>query len=422
MSLFFDWHFLPTWPPGFTPLIVFGLLLLMGSLGGYLANRVSWLPSIMGFMAVGFLSGPSGFGLLTEGAMDNARILIQIALALILYRLGLSLDIKVIWRSPGILFTAILEAALTFGLVFLVLYLSGIPLILTALVASISISSSPAVLLHVAHEVGAKGPVTESTKTLVALNNLISFMAFSAVLPAAYFSDGHGWATIIFQPLYRVFGSLLLGFIVAFVLQFIVMKTREASQYILALVIGSIMLAIGLATELKLSMLFVPLVVGAVVKSFEREKIVSKLTFGAPFELFFIVLFVFAGASLHIHELISFAPVVGALVLARIAAKVLGVMAMSPILKQPLRTGTSSGLLLLPMAGLAIGLVQTSDHLFPTQAPTISAIVLGAVTVFESIGPPIAAYAFRLSGEAGAAKGSSEDENGDLETASDANG
>lgn len=54
------------------------------------------------------------------------------------------------------------------------------------------------------------------------------------------------------------------------------------------------------------------------------------------------------------------------------------------------------------MAGLAIGLVQTSSGLFPAQAPTIAAIVLGAVTVFETLGPPIAAFAFRFAGEAGA--------------------
>ncbi len=60
---------------------------------------------------------------------------------------------------------------------------------------------------------------------------------------------------------------------------------------------------------------------------------------------------------------------------------------------------TASGLLLIPMAGLAIGLTQTSAKLVPEQAGLISAIVLGAVTLFETVGPPIAAWAFRLAGE-----------------------
>ena len=40
-----------------------------------------------------------------------------------------------------------------------------------------------------------------------------------------------------------------------------------------------------------------------------------------------------------------------------------------------------------------------SGNLFPQYASTIAAVVLGAVTVFETIGPPISSYAFRLSGE-----------------------
>ncbi|MDO8811345.1 MAG: hypothetical protein Q7J38_04870, partial [Gallionella sp.] len=144
-----------------------------------------------------------------------------------------------------------------------------------------------------------------------------------------------------------------------------------------------------------------PLVIGVVIKNLERETLISDLEFGAPFELFFIVLFVFAGAGLHLHELIEFAPVVLVLVLARSLAKVLGTTATLSLFKEPVRAGISSGMLLIPMAGLAIGLVQTSGSLFPQYAPTITAIILGAVSVFETIGPPIAAFAFRVAGESG---------------------
>ncbi len=131
----------------------------------------------------------------------------------------------------------------------------------------------------------------------------------------------------------------------------------------------------------------------------EREEVVSALEFGSAFELFFIVLFVFAGANLHFAELVAFAPVIMVLVAVRCAAKWFGVSVSSVLLGQTVRTGASSGLLLIPMAGLAIGLVQSSSQLVPEHAAVISAIVLGAVTVFETIGPPIASYAFRLAGE-----------------------
>jgi Kef-type K+ transport system membrane component KefB len=400
--------YLPSWPLEITPFVAFGLMLIIGAMGGYIAHRVSWIPSITGFMVVGFLCGPSGLGILSHAAIFEARILIDIALALILYRLGLSLDIKLIWRSPTLLLISLFESAATFALVYYVLVWFEIPTILSMLVAAIAISSSPAVLLHVAHEVGAEGEVTESSKTLVAMNNLISFFAFSAVLPALLYSNGESITTVVAQPLYQLLGSLLLGALLAIGLHFAAVKTSKASQYRLALVIGTIMVAIGLAYELKLSTLLTPMVIGIVVRSLERETLVSELEFGQAFELFFIVLFVFAGAGLHLQELIQFAPVVLALVLARTAAKMLGVISTATLLKKSYREGVSSGLLLIPMAGLAIGLVQTSGAIFPQYAATITAIVLGSVSIFEMFGPPIAAFAFRYSGEGGMARESNQ--------------
>ena len=126
----------------------------------------------------------------------------------------------------------------------------------------------------------------------------------------------------------------------------------------------------------------------------------SELEFGSAFELFFIVLFVYAGASLHVHELLEYWPIVLAIVGVRSLAKVLGATAAAKLSGFPLRQGLSGGMLLIPMAGLAIGLVQTSTNLFPDQAAPVAAIVLGAVALFETLGPPIAKAAFRLCGEA----------------------
>ncbi|MEC5213528.1 Kef-type K+ transport system membrane component KefB [Polaromonas sp. CG_9.5] len=392
--------YLPAWPLQFTPLLAFGLVLLVGALGGYLSHRVSWLPSITGFMLVGFLCGPSVLDLLSAQTIANSRVLIDIALALILFRLGLSLDIKQLRHSPSLIITSLVESGLTFGVVFGALQLFSVPFAISVLVAAITVSSSPAVLLHVAHEVNAAGVVTESTKTLVALNNLFSFIAFSAALPLLHYDSGANWTVAVFQPLYQLLGSLLLGLAMGWALHVVSIKTQSAAQYKLALVIGAIMMSIALASELKLSPLFAPLVMGVAIKTMERKAVTSDIEFGPAFELFFIVLFVFAGAGLHLHELIQFAPAVLALVLVRSLAKVIGATVMLRVFKKPLRSGTASGLLLIPMAGLAIGLVQTSSGLFPAQAPTIAAIVLGAVTVFETLGPPIAAFAFRFAGEA----------------------
>jgi Kef-type K+ transport system membrane component KefB len=261
------------------------------------------------------------------------------------------------------------------------------------------VSSSPAVLLHIAHEVHAKGIVTESAKTLVALNNLVSFVLFSVTLSSLHLASGSGWGTVILQPLYQFTGSFLLGVLFGRIMHGLATKTAQATQYHLAIVIGTLMLSSAIAKELNFSTIFTALVVGVVVKTREQERLISNMEFGPAFELFFIVLFVFAGASLHLKELIAFAPAVLALAGVRCAAKIVGTVGTAAVFKAPIKPAVASGLLLIPMAGLAIGLVQVANELFPQHAPVISAIVFGSVTVFETIGPPIAAFAFRYAGE-----------------------
>lgn len=396
-------EFLPSWPLEYNTQIAFGLLLVAGVLGGYLAHRISWLPSVTGFMMVGLLIGPSGIKLVTSGALDLARSVIDISLGLILYRLGLSLDLRQMIRDPSLLLIGFVESLATFVVCFTVLVVLGMPELLAGLTSAILISSSPAILIHVANEVGAAGPVTERAKELVALNNLFSFFAFSALLPAGHLAMEHDTRTAIFQPVYQLFGSILVAIVVGSLLVTLARRTRSAKQYRMALIIGAIMLGLGIADALDVSGLFVPLALGVVVRTLEGRTTLSDVEFGEAFELFFIVLFVYAGAKINVTNVLSLGGVAVAVVIARILAKGTMVYAMTRWQGFTPRPAVATGLLLVPMAGLAIGLAQTADTLFALEAEELNAMVLAAVAILESIGPPIAAYAFRLAGETGQA-------------------
>lgn len=107
------------------------------------------------------------------------------------------------------------------------------------------------------------------------------------------------------------------------------------------------------------------------------------------------------GADLPVHEMIKYAPVVLAFVLVRSVTKSASVYGCGLAFGHPHRQAASAGMLLLPMAGLAIGLVQTTSGLLPQLGAQVSTIVLGSVALFGTIGPPIAALALRQSGDAG---------------------
>lgn len=103
---------LPHGLPQMNVLLIFGVLLAFGTLGGLLAARVRWLPTITGFMALGLVVGPSGIGLLSKESLDSARVLVDIALGLILFQLGVTLHPWIALRNSDVaLETALLLPA-----------------------------------------------------------------------------------------------------------------------------------------------------------------------------------------------------------------------------------------------------------------------------------------------------------------------
>src|SRR5438105_8732251 len=99
-------------------LLLFGVLLLAGLLGGHLLNRALHIPRIVGFVAVGIVLGPGGLNWLSEPALVNAQVFVDIGLGLVLYELGNRLDLKWLTQDRWLLATGIAESALAFGCVY----------------------------------------------------------------------------------------------------------------------------------------------------------------------------------------------------------------------------------------------------------------------------------------------------------------
>lgn len=378
---------------------LFGVLLVAGVLGGLLAKRVRWLPTITGFMAVGLLIGPSGLGWLDEEMLSNARVLVQVALGLILFKLGTSLHPWMVLRTPSLVVTSLVESLGTFIAIWALMHTLGTHPLASLIAATVAVSSSPAVLIHVAHELHAKGEVVDTAKALVALNNVLAFVFFSLAMPWALHNAELPLQTAIGLPVYQMIGAALLGTVVALLITRVGNFTRaDDAHYRFALVVGGVMLTLGLSDLLRVSPLFATLSLGIASRGLQRRARLAKLEFGAGADVFFIVLFVVAGASLHLKEVIQFAPLALAFVAVRGGFKVLALLVCGTAFGYRWRQSLATGLALVPMAGLAIGLVQTTQELLPAVAGEVGAIVLAAVAMFETIGPPLVAFAMRLGG------------------------
>lgn len=393
---------LPQELPAMNLLLVFGVLLAFGTLGGLLAARLRWLPTITGFMALGLIVGPSGLGLLSPRALNEARVLVDIALGLILFQLGATLHPWLALKNRALVVTSLVESTLTFSAILGLMMLIGSPPLVAVLAAAIAVSSSPAVLMHVAHELHAEGPTVDAAEALVAMNNVLSFVLFSLTLPFALRNFQVDLGVALGLPAYQMMGAIVVGVVVAWVVTRIARLTRVDEQHFrFALVVGAVMIALGAAQALKVSSLFAALTLGIACRWLQGRSRLTRVEFGGGADVFFIILFVFAGANLHLNEMVQYAPVAAAFVLARTLAKTSAVYGCGLVFGHPHRQSVSAGLLLVPMAGLAIGLVQTTASLLPELGAQVSALVLAAVAVFETIGPPIAAMALRLSGDAG---------------------
>lgn len=393
-----------TWPQP-NALTVFGILLSFGVLGGLLAARARWLPSITGFMVLGLLIGPSGLGLLTSQALTDSRVLVDIALGLILFKLGASLHpIKAI-RDKRLVVTSLIEGIGTFVAVLALMILVGSPPIMAALAAAIAVSSSPAVLIHVTEELHASGPTVNHVKSLVAINNVLSFVLFSLTLPFALATERVELSTALLLPAYQMAGAVLIAIAVAWLAVSIGKLTRPGEEHFrFALVVGAVMATLGLAQIFQASTLFAGLSLGIACRWLQGRTRLTRVEFGGGGDVFFVILFVFAGANLHLADVVRYAPVALALVAVRTVVKMGSVYGVSRFFGTERRSALASGMLLVPLAGLAIGLVQTTTQLMPELGSRIAAIVLAAVAVFETMGPPLAAFALRFCGEAGRAR------------------
>jgi Kef-type K+ transport system membrane component KefB len=218
---------LPSSWPALNTMTVFGLLLAFGVLGGLLAARARWLPSITGFMVFGLLIGPSGLGLLSKEALSGASVLVDIALGLILFRLGVTLHPTKALRNKPLLVTALAESLLTFGLILALMLFINAPPVVAVLAAAIAVSSSPAVLIHVSEELHAKGPTLDRTESLVAANNVLSFLMFSLALPVALVGERFELKTALVLPVYQMLGAIVVSVAVAWLVTSIARLTRN---------------------------------------------------------------------------------------------------------------------------------------------------------------------------------------------------
>jgi len=391
--------FLPTWPPLFGELVLFGALLLAGLLGGELANRFAALPRVTGYVLVGVACGPHALDIAHAPLLAGARVFVDLALGLIMFELGHRFDLDWLGRNRWLALAALGESLGAFFAIYAGLLYFDYPPLLAAAAAAVGTATSPAVVMVVSNELRASGQITERMLLFTAVNCVFAYVALTLMLPFLHLEHQANWRAAILHPLYLLGGAALLGFAGCQLLLGLAKWLGKKEDRQLILLVALVVLVVGCARALNLPVVVALLALGMLARNLDYDHALLPLRFGHASQLLFVVLFVLSGASLDFSGLETVAAVTAAFVVVRFLGKAVAILVLGRL--SGLRAG-GAGLLslsLLPMSGLAVVMVHDTAALYPRFGAELASVVLSAVALLELFGPLATQFALKHAGE-----------------------
>lgn len=398
-------------------LVLLGLILVLGALFGDAAERLS-IPWITGCILVGVALGPAGIGIVQGSRLEVFAGFINASLALIAFNIGGQLTITRL-RSVGygVALVALGQLLMPFFLVLIAETMAGLSLPAALIVAAIAPATAPTTTYAIIKRSGSRGSFVDRVFGVLAINDAISILVFSAASSAAIALSGtHAHAPAIGPSLLSAAinegASILVGIGIGLfylaIIRIIEDGTPEWQSRLTSALLGLVVISIGSATALGLSNLMIPLSFGAIfansVREVEGERLHNSLkVLEGPL---FIIFFVLAGAHLplsaadHIYvfglSLVYLA--------ARFAGKYLGVFISAAVLGYDKATRNYLGLCFPAQGGLAMGLILSFRSGLTVMNLQLEAmrlmelavsIILVSVLLSQLAGPLLIDYAVR---------------------------
>jgi Kef-type K+ transport system membrane component KefB len=392
--------FFPTFPVALNLLTATGLILIAGLLGARLVTRLASVPAIIGYVLAGFLIGPGALNFINVSDLNDLGLLVDFALGMVVFELGRRLDYKWLLHEKWLLISGVLISASIFFGLFSLLTAFGVSKLIAGMAAAFGMATSPAVTLNIVRETKAEGQVSERMLNIVAIGNSLAFIVFTVCLSALHVEYRTDWTTFVLHPLYLVVGSIALGWIggrlLIYFSQWLGRDSEKQRIALFALIAGTI----GIAVMFKLSTLIALLALGIASRNYDREHAIVEPDFGQFSSLFYVVLFVFAGANLELFHLREYWLIVLLFIGARLAISIFLSTALSSFNGLTVRKGALLGLGLVPMSGVAIILMQRSAAVYPEFGAQLSALMVSVLAILEILGPICTRYALVKSGEA----------------------
>jgi Kef-type K+ transport system membrane component KefB/CBS domain-containing protein len=380
-------------------LLSLGALLFLALGAGRLCARFR-VPRVTGYLIVGLLAGPSLAGLLgtpsllSEEQIASLEPINDMALGLIVLVIGGSFNARSM-RRFGLALLAIsgIEMLVTAVVVFAATTLAGASPVAAAFLGLMAMTTAPAATQMVIREYGSEGRLTDLTRTLIGLDNLVAIIAFVLLAHAAITPGAPPERILLLLGAPLGIGAAA-GVLMALMDQRL---SGRVERQLLGL--AAVAALTGGCRLLGISPMLAALVSGAVLvnTSPHERRVLEDL--GAIDYPLYVLFFLMAGAHLRLELLPEMGAVGVAYVLARAAGKLAGCRlgANAAHCEPPVRRWL--GPAMMAQAGLAIGLAAALGRDWPGEGEQVRATVLASVVVFEGLGPLLTRLAVVRAGE-----------------------
>lgn len=375
------------WPPDPGGLFWPVLMLLGGGLFGEVVARLTRLPRLLGYSFAGIAIALSGHGPATGQLPELLRMLVDVALALLLFDIGRRVQLRWLRVNRALLWTSLGEALLTVITVYGALSWYGLAPQLAMACAVLAVPASAAVAGRVAMEIGAEGQVSDRMIVLTALNTLYAALGLTLLQGWLTLERLGDWLPAFARLGYNFLGSLLLAIVLARLVAVIARRLDLRNDNAVLLLLGLVLMAITAARTLGLSTLLVPLLAGMVLRNASERPWVWPRHFGTAGGVLVLMLFVTVGSAWSIETLAIGSGAALVLVLARAVAKLLAVNGLARVSGLSPRQGLALGVTLTPLSATALVMLADLHSVDPAFGAELAPIVLSAIAMLELLGP-----------------------------------
>lgn len=384
----------------FNSVQLFGIVLLGGLCAGEIARRMLALPRTTGYVLFGLLLGQSALKWITPAHIESAQLFIDLALGLILFELGYMVpraSASARWNRLKVGSAISMFSATAIAIT---MAAWGFPVKTTIFAAALCLATSPAITIATTSDVGAKGDNTGLLLTLVAINGSLAFIGVTWATSSLALSQGLFSSDVLIGVLQKIARSIVLGGVCAALVLRCAKWLGRQSDHQHLLIIGSIVLGVGVAMSLDLSVFFPMLIFGYLTKTLDRKNSVVAIRIASDARIFLVITFVLAGAALNIGQLAHYWPVAVSIVLARFIAQFVTLRAYRNTLGITTRNACFTAIGLQPMSSVALVLLTSTQSLYGTLGTDLAGSLMATILLLQLVGPLATQTAILGFGEA----------------------